>query len=78
MASTLPLGDGVVVLNECPAVKGDGLRFPGGLLEDGCEGEDKEEDEHWMWSHESTGKHGSFNWSQAVDGDDLGWAFMRR
>ena len=46
MASTLPLGDGVVVLNECPAVKGDGLRFPGGLLEDGCEEEDKEEDEH--------------------------------
>ena len=35
----LPPGDGVVVLNERPTVKGDGLRLSGRLLVDGCGGE---------------------------------------
>lgn len=35
---SLPPGDGVVVLDEGPSVKGDGLGLPGRLLVDGCEG----------------------------------------
>lgn len=33
----LPLCNGVVVLNECPPIKGDRLGLPGRLLVDSCE-----------------------------------------
>lgn len=39
MSSSLPLCNSVVVLDERLPIKGDGLRLPGRLLVDGCEGE---------------------------------------
>lgn len=39
MSYSLPLCNGVVVLDERPPIKGDGLGIPGRLLVDGCEGE---------------------------------------
>lgn len=38
LSSSLPLCDGVMVLDERPPVKGDGLGLSGRLLVDGCEG----------------------------------------
>lgn len=38
MSSPLPLCDGVVVLDERPPVKGDGLGLSGRLLVNGCGG----------------------------------------
>lgn len=35
-SSSLPPGDGVVILDERPPVEGDGLGLSGGLLVDGC------------------------------------------
>lgn len=47
LSSSLPLCNSVVVLDERPSVKGDGLGLSGRLLVDGCErgGEDHSEDE---------------------------------
>ena len=39
LSSSLPLCNSIVVLDECPPIKGDGLSLPGRLLVDGCEGE---------------------------------------
>lgn len=44
LSSPLPLCDGVVVLDERPPVKGDGLGLSGRLLVNGCGGEDDSED----------------------------------
>lgn len=37
LSFSLPLCNCVVVLNECPPIKGDRLGLPGRLLVDGCE-----------------------------------------
>lgn len=37
LSSPLPLCNCVVVLNECPPIKGDRLSLPGRLLVDSCE-----------------------------------------
>lgn len=61
LSSSLPLCNGVVVLDERPPIKGDGLGISGRLLVDGCDrrgGGGEERIVQGMRSHQSISERG--------------------
>lgn len=63
LSSSLPLCNGVVVLDERPPIKGDGLGISGRLLVDGCDrrgrgGGKRERIVQGMRSHQSISERG--------------------